>query len=191
MRILTLVGADGTVPSTDVDRECLLLPVPKHAALPPPGIAPEGFVPIESSAFENVQLATHAKHAKQSPQPTGFQFCFLDKPDLTFDVALKGILFSDIPGLVSELKRRLADVIAAEAVAPARVWINAQTPFFNLVTAKQRGPAGQLKVRSCATPRDCNCLGIPSGILFVQEAPCRRLCCRGGPAERLKVRHPL
>jgi hypothetical protein len=77
----------------------------------------------------------------------GFQFCFVRKPHLTFDIALKGVLFSEVPGLVSELKRRLLAVIVAEAVEPARVWVNLQTPFYNLVTRKQTGRQGQLKVR--------------------------------------------
>lgn len=75
-------------------------------------------------------------------------FSFVRKPTLTFDIALKGVMFSEVPGLVSELKRRLVAVISAEAVEPARVWVDLATPFANLVTRKQGGRAGHLKVRA-------------------------------------------
>ena len=68
-------------------------------------------------------------------------FSFVRKPMLTFDISLKGVMFSEVPGLVSELKRRLVDVISAEAVEPARVWVDLATPFSNLVTRKQGGKA--------------------------------------------------
>jgi hypothetical protein len=69
------------------------------------------------------------------------------KPELTFDISLKGVMFSEVPGLVTELKRRLLNIIAAEAVDPSRVWVNLENPFHNLYTRKQGGSAGQFKVR--------------------------------------------
>jgi hypothetical protein len=73
-------------------------------------------------------------------------FSFVRKPHLAFDICLKGIMFSEVPGLVSELKRRLLNIITAEAVEPARVYIDMSQPFRNLVTRKQGGQQGQLKV---------------------------------------------
>eukprot|EP00892_Ulva_mutabilis_P000158 jgi/Ulvmu1/10142/UM006_0096.1 len=80
------------------------------------------------------------------PGIVGMHFSFVQKPYLTFDIALKGVMFSELPGLVSELKRRLVNIIAAEAVEPARVWIDLAVPFSNLVTRKQGGRLGHLKV---------------------------------------------
>ena len=77
---------------------------------------------------------------------TGFQFAFVNKPHLTFDINMKGVLFSEVPGLVGELKKRLISVIASEACEPARVWVNLNLPFYNLVTRKQTGKRGQVKV---------------------------------------------
>lgn len=78
---------------------------------------------------------------------TGLHFTFVRKPQLTFDISLKGVMFSEVPGLVGELKRRLLAVIASEAVEPARVYVDMSQPFRNLVTKKQGGQQGQLKVR--------------------------------------------
>jgi hypothetical protein len=96
----------------------------------------------------------------------GFHFSFVSKPQLTFDISLKGVMFSEVPGLVSELKRRLLTIIAAEAVEPARVWIDLSQVFFNLVTRKQAGKRGQLKVCSLAPCFNVSgsikrCLGYP------------------------------
>lgn len=73
-------------------------------------------------------------------------FTFVQKPQLAFDIALKGVMFSEVPGLVGEMKRRLLSVITAEAVEPARVYIDMSQPFRNLLTRKQGGRQGQLKV---------------------------------------------
>jgi hypothetical protein len=108
--------------------------------------------------WQNGEPFAHSPHKRSedgSGQPrdkgAGFQFCFLHKPDLTFDISLKGIVFSEVPGLVTELKRRLLNIIAAEAVEPSRVWVSLETPFHNLYTRKQAGPAGQFKVRPAYT----------------------------------------
>ena len=81
------------------------------------------------------------------PRRAGVQFTFVRKPHLGFDIRLRGLMFSDFPGLVGELRRRLVSIIAAEAVEPARVWINLKTPFYNLKTRKEVGRKGQLKAR--------------------------------------------
>ena len=73
-------------------------------------------------------------------------FTFVRKPQLSFDISLKGVMFSEVPGLVGEMKRRLLNVITAEAVEPARVYIDLSQPFRNLYTRKQGGRQGQLKV---------------------------------------------
>lgn len=77
---------------------------------------------------------------------TGFEFTFVRKPEITFDLDLRGLLFSEVPGLNREIQRRLVTIMSNEAVEPARIWINMKTPFYNLVTRKQAGRRGQLKV---------------------------------------------
>lgn len=91
---------------------------------------------------------------------TGFQFSFVDKPHLTFDISLKGLMFSEVPGLVSDLKRRLLMIIAAEAVEPAKVWVNLENPFYNLYTRKQAGRRGQYKVRRLAARSQAERLSV-------------------------------
>ena len=81
----------------------------------------------------------------------GFEFCFVRKPEITFDLNLRGLLFSEVPGLNREIQRRLVTIMSNEAVEPARIWINMKTPFYNLVTRKQAGTRGQLKVRAVST----------------------------------------
>ena len=73
-------------------------------------------------------------------------FTFVRKPHVAFDISLKGVMFSEVPGLVGEMKRRLLNVITAEAVEPARVYIDLSQPFRNLYIKKQGGRQGQLKV---------------------------------------------
>ena len=69
------------------------------------------------------------------------------KPEITFDLDLRGMLFSEVPGLNREIQKRLVTIISNEAVEPARIWIDMKTPFYNLVTRKQTGRRGQLKVQ--------------------------------------------
>jgi hypothetical protein len=113
--------------------------------------------------WHSLLLRRGALPASSKAQPNiarlnaGFQFTFVRKPHLTFDISLKGMLFSEVPGLVGELKRRLLQVIASEAVEPARVWVNLCTPFYNLVTRKQTGKRGQVKVRLWRRMVSCHC----------------------------------
>lgn len=82
-----------------------------------------------------------------APGIPGLQFSFVREPELDFQLRAVGLTVTQIPGVLSQLKQALLRVIMNEAVEPARVWVNLQRPFDNLVTSKQAGPCGQLRVR--------------------------------------------
>lgn len=77
---------------------------------------------------------------------SGAQFAFVQKPHVDFEILSRGITLTQVPGVLSQLRRGLLNVIMNEAVEPARVWVNLEQPFFNLVSRKQSGKKGQLQV---------------------------------------------